>query len=118
MKKKAKKAARSIKPIGRSPVISVRVPAVLHAAIVKSAKDSNRSLSEEMASRLQRSFEWDLALQAGLLDRGFQLQHGAVRWVRASDLATAAAGIGTPEFNVLPTAEKQVSAVTEEDEQV
>lgn len=44
--------------VGRSPVISVRVRAPLHKRIVKTAKASGRSLSEEMAVLLERGFEW------------------------------------------------------------
>jgi hypothetical protein len=44
--------------VGRSPVISVRVRAPLHKRIVKTARASGRSLSEEIAVLLERGFEW------------------------------------------------------------
>jgi hypothetical protein len=97
--RKSKKATRSIKPIGRNPVIAVRVPAPLHERIVKSANDNDRSMSEEMAALIQRGFDWDLALEAGLLDRGFQRRDGTPHWVKAADVATAPASIGAPALN-------------------
>ena len=44
--------------VGRSPVISVRVRAPLYKRIVKTAKASGRSMSEEIAVLLERGFEW------------------------------------------------------------
>jgi hypothetical protein len=43
--------------VGRSPVISVRVRAPLHKRIIKTAKASGRSMSEEMAVLLERGLE-------------------------------------------------------------
>jgi hypothetical protein len=51
------KRAKPIGRVGRSPVIAVRVRAPLHKKIVKSAKISGRSMSEEMAVLLERGFE-------------------------------------------------------------
>src|SRR6476646_3429356 len=59
--KKSKGAARRIGRVGRNPVIAVRVPAPLHHRITESAKTSGRSMSEEMAWLLARSFEWQEA---------------------------------------------------------
>jgi hypothetical protein len=44
--------------VGRSPVIAVRVRTPLHKRIIKSAKLTGRSLSEEMAVLLERGFEF------------------------------------------------------------
>ena len=56
---------------GRSPVIAVRVPAPLHKRIIDSAKASGRSMSEEMASLLERGFQWQAMLAK--LERLFEL---------------------------------------------
>ena len=80
--KKPKKAARSIRPLGRSPVIAVRVPGPLYERITKSAKDNGRSMSEEMAALIQRGFDWTDAYEAGMLANGFQRLHGTPRWVK------------------------------------
>jgi len=42
----------------RSPVIAVRVRAPLHKRIVKAAKVSGRSMSEELAVLIERGFEF------------------------------------------------------------
>jgi hypothetical protein len=112
-KSKSKKAAprKSIKPIGRSPVIAVRVPARLHERITKSAKDNGRSMSEEMAWLIQAGLDWNLALDAGLLDKGFQRIEGTPHWFKR----TAPASIGTPSLTQIetPSAEEQTAEATE-----
>jgi hypothetical protein len=84
--KKSKRATsrKSIKPIGRSPVITVRVNGRLYDRITKSAKDNKRPMSEEMAALIQRGFDWNDAFEAGLLAKGFQRLHGSSppQWVK------------------------------------
>ena len=50
---------RPSKPKGRNPVIAGRVPEPLHQQIKQAARASGRSMSEEMAWRVERSFEWE-----------------------------------------------------------
>lgn len=57
MKKTAAKERRSIRPRGRSPVITVRVPEALYDRIRDSAGDA--TMSERMADLLKRAFEWE-----------------------------------------------------------
>jgi hypothetical protein len=52
-----KKTRRPTKPRGLKPVIAVRVPESIHKRIHAAAKTSGRSMSEEMAWRLARTFE-------------------------------------------------------------
>ena len=59
--KKAAGKGRSRRPAGRSPVIAVRVDAPLYEKILASAKQSQRTMSEEMAWLLQFSFEMQAA---------------------------------------------------------
>ena len=56
--KKAKKAARSIKPVGRNPVIAVRVPEPLHERIKTAADVGGQSMSETMATLIQNGLDW------------------------------------------------------------
>jgi len=51
-----KPLGRPVKPEGRSPVIAGRVPESLHRKIKAAAEASGRSMSEEMAWRLEQSF--------------------------------------------------------------
>lgn len=50
-------APRYVKQSGRKPVIAGRVPAPLYARIEAAARLSGRTLSEELAWRVERSFE-------------------------------------------------------------
>jgi len=94
--KKPKKAKRSFKPTGRLPVLAIRVPEPLRERIKKSAELHKRNLSEEAMDLIQRGLDWNKAFEAGLLDRGFQRIGGTLHWVKAADLTTSAASIGTP----------------------
>jgi hypothetical protein len=81
--KKSRKVARSINPIERYPVIAVRVSRPLYRSIVKSAKDNDRTMSQEMAALLHEGLSWRLAFEAALLDRGFQRVDGTAHWIKA-----------------------------------
>jgi Arc-like DNA binding domain len=50
---------RPTKPMGRSPVIAGRVPESLHQQIKEAAKQSGRSMSEELAWRAASTFAED-----------------------------------------------------------
>jgi hypothetical protein len=65
---------RSIKPLGRNPVIAVRVAPPLHRRITEEAKRAGQSMSEYMADALGRSFEW----QSAFGDRHKMLKEAAV----------------------------------------
>ena len=58
--KPVKKATtrRSNKPLGRTPVISARVPEFLYVRIKASAAASGRPMSDEIAALIIRGFEW------------------------------------------------------------
>jgi hypothetical protein len=49
---------KSIRPVGRSPTIYVRVAQPLHQRIRASARRSKRTMSEEMATLLANAFDW------------------------------------------------------------
>jgi hypothetical protein len=51
----AKSATR--RPLGRNPVIAVRVPPPLHQEIAEDAKASERTMSEEMATLLRQALD-------------------------------------------------------------
>jgi hypothetical protein len=96
--KKAKKAARSIKPLGRNPVISVRISQPLHDRITATAAARGQSMSETMADLLRTGLDWQQAfgdrmawfkrereeisrildgdLKAGALSRGWTTVYG------------------------------------------
>jgi hypothetical protein len=57
MKKAVKKSGRAIRP-ARSPVIAIRVPAPMHEAITKAAKDAEMTMSEYVAQLISRGQEW------------------------------------------------------------
>jgi Arc-like DNA binding domain len=59
MKAAKRKAGRPRKPEGRSPVIAGRVPESLHQKIKDASEASGRSMSEEIAWRVEMSFEWE-----------------------------------------------------------
>jgi hypothetical protein len=49
---------KSVKPVGRSPVIYARVPYELHKRIKASARQAKRPMSEFMAEMLGNAFNW------------------------------------------------------------
>jgi hypothetical protein len=107
--KKAKKAARSIKPLGRNPVIAVRVPEPLHARIKAAADAGGQSMSETMAALIQNGLDWNAAfadrvtmlrqarqqlremlandLKAAMRAKGWVRRHGSPYWVDPEALA-------------------------------
>jgi hypothetical protein len=56
--KKSEAASRSIRPAGRTPVISGRVHETLHRRIQEAAKASGRTMSEELAALATEAFEY------------------------------------------------------------
>ena len=52
---------KSIRPVGRSPVIYVRVPRELHQQIKASAKLAKQPMSEHMSALLTEAFNWRAA---------------------------------------------------------
>jgi hypothetical protein len=81
-------AARSIRPPGRNPVISGRVPASLHQRIQEAARASGRSMSEEMAART----EWALRL-VGSGDSSRAIEMAAMALLIAGERAGREAGV-------------------------
>jgi hypothetical protein len=97
------KMKRSIRPRGQNPVIAVRVSAPLHKRITAAAKTSRKTMSEQMASMLERAFEWQDAfgdrlqmlreanaeaerIRRGILESelrrlNWRRQHGTPYWV-------------------------------------
>jgi hypothetical protein len=73
-------AARSIRPPGRNPVISGRVPPSLHQQIQAAAQASGRSMSEEMAARI----EWANRL-LGSGDSGRAIEMAALAFLFAGE---------------------------------
>jgi hypothetical protein len=59
MKKSSKKAARkSIKQVGRDPVIVIRVPGPIHKRIKTIAAESEESMAAAMGKLVQNAIEW------------------------------------------------------------
>lgn len=118
--KKSKKATRSIKPVGRSPVIAVRVPEPLHQRIKKVAGDREQSMSETMADLITKGLDWTEAfgehqtffrgerekvrqllkgdIKAGLLERGWTIVHHAKDGVGIDLFAPPEAGFPKSGF--------------------
>jgi hypothetical protein len=82
MKNRSTKA-RSIKPPGRSPVISGRVPQSLHERIQEAARVTGRSMSEELAARAEFAFR--LSDASG--DAGSALEAAALAFLFAGERA-------------------------------
>lgn len=61
MKKPRKTSGGAIRP-ARSPVIAIRVPTPVHAAITKAAKDAGLTISEYVARLIARGEEWTAAI--------------------------------------------------------
>jgi hypothetical protein len=99
MLKKSGDKGRSRRPPGHSPVIAVRVPEFLYRRIKESAKRSKRTMSEEMASLIERTFEFQDAfgeiknmmaeskrvtkenLKAEMRRQGWRRIHGTPNWI-------------------------------------
>lgn len=80
-----KKAARPTKPVGRNPVIAGRVPEPLYEKIKAAAAASGRSMSEELAWRVEQAFNTDEVLG------GPEMRNIAALMIGAFNAAGAAA---------------------------
>jgi hypothetical protein len=116
---KSTRQPRPIKPIGRSPVVAIRVPAPLHARITAEAKRAGMSMSEFMAGQLWRSFEWQDAfndrvamlkeaaaeskrviagnLEAEMRRQGWSRLHGTEYWLPPGMVPRSGFIAGEPE---------------------
>jgi hypothetical protein len=79
---KMKKSTRKVPE--PTPVIAVRVPALLHLRIQAAAAQAGRSMSEEMARMLENNFKWQQALgdRDRMLEQARQLLHEASEHAR------------------------------------
>jgi hypothetical protein len=121
---KLKRKARTIKPIGRSPVISVRVPESIYDRIVAGARDNKRSMSEEILAHLIRDFDLADMMKAGIIAANFRaagfqpLYDGtsSPRWVKLPE-GTQGAGFKSEEQakTFIPTKAPESAALTEAD---
>jgi hypothetical protein len=79
MKKFIKRASR--KPVGRNPVVSIRVSAPTYDLIRRIADRHQQSISEAMSGLLEQALRWDVELETKLRAQGFQRLHGTPHWV-------------------------------------